>query len=57
MLKIMPAIIKYKPGLKDCVVKALQNPDLSSYKESMQSLIIKDIKNTLNEINDLLHKL
>ncbi len=52
-IKVLPAIIKYKPGLKDCVVKALENPDLFRYKESMRSLIVRDIKNTLNEIDDL----
>lgn len=52
-IKALPIIIKYKPCLKDCIVNALHNADLSIYKESMQPLILKDIQQTLNEIDYL----
>lgn len=50
-IKVLPTIVKYKPGLKDRVVNALQSVDLSKYKENMQALILKDIRQTLNEID------
>lgn len=52
-IKVLPTIVKYKPDLKACTVDALQNADLSIYKESMKTLILKDIHQTLNEINYL----
>lgn len=51
-VKVLPAIVKYKPGLKEVIVNALHNADLSNYKESMQSLILRDIQKALNEIDN-----
>lgn len=52
-IKVLPTIVKYKPGLKEPIVNALRNADLSNYKENMQSLIIRDIKQALNEIDNI----
>ena len=51
-IKVLPTIVKYKPGLKEPIVNALYNADLSNYKESMQSLILGDIQQALNEIDN-----
>ncbi len=52
-IKALPTIVKYKPNLKTCIADALQDADLSIYKESMKTLILKDIHQTLNEIDCL----
>lgn len=51
-IKVLPTIAKYKPGLKNCIVNALRDADLSNYKESMRSLILRDIQLALNEIDN-----
>jgi len=43
-------IVKYKPYLKNRVLNALHNADLSSYNENMGSLILKDIQKSIKEI-------
>lgn len=49
-IKLLPMIAKYKPELKCDIVSALQKADISIYADSMQSLVYKDIKNSLAEI-------
>ncbi len=46
-------IAKNKPELKEDIVTALQKADISIYAESMQSLVYKDIQNSLAEIEKL----
>ena len=46
-------IAKNKPELKEDIVTALQKVDISIYAESMQSLVYKDIQNSLAEIEKL----
>lgn len=49
-IKLLPMIAKNKPELKDDIVSALQKADISVYADSMQSLVCKDIQNSLAEI-------
>ena len=49
-IKLLPMITKNKPELKDDIVSALQKADISAYADSMQSLVYKDIQNSLAEI-------
>lgn len=50
VIQALPKIIKYKPELKEKIKKALDNADVSKYKESMAPLIIKDINSVLEII-------
>ena len=52
-IKLLPMIVKNKPELKCDIVSALQKADISIYAESMQSLVYKDIQNSLAEIEKL----
>ena len=52
-IKLLPMIAKNKPELKEDIVSALQKADTSIYAESMQSLVYKDIQNSLAEIEKL----
>ena len=52
-IKLLPMIAKNKPELKEDIVSALQKADISIYAESMQSLVYKDIQNSLAEIEKL----
>lgn len=49
-IKLLPMIAKNKPELKDDIVSALKKADISIYADSMQSLVYKDIQNSLAEI-------
>jgi hypothetical protein len=49
-IKLLPMIIQNKPDLKDDIVSALQKTDITIYADSMQSLVYKDIQNSLAEI-------
>lgn len=49
-IKTLPALIKSKPELKDCVVNALQGANPLRYNESMQSLVVRDIQQALETI-------
>lgn len=49
-IKLLPMIAKNKPELKNDIVSALQKADISIYADSMQSLVYKDIRNSLAEI-------
>lgn len=50
LLKINLILI-YKIELSDIIENKLRNLDLSKYKDSMQTLIKKDIENVLQFIN------
>lgn len=50
-IRLLPGLVKDKPALKDRVVEALGQADLSNYKESMQTLIARDIEASLQEID------
>jgi len=52
-IKLLPMIAQNKPDLKDDIVSALQKADISIYADSMQSLVYKDIQNSLAEIEKL----
>lgn len=52
-IKLLPLIAKNKPELRDDIVSALQKADVSIYADSMQSLVYKDIQNSLAEIEKL----
>ena len=49
-IKTLSSVVKYKPQLKNRVLNALHNADLSSYNENMGSLILKDIQKSIKEI-------
>lgn len=49
-IKLLPVIAKHKPDLKQDIVDALHCANLARYKESMQSLVLEDIRKCLNEI-------
>ena len=50
-IQALPILVKYKPDLKGGVVRALHNANPLKYKETMQNLIMNDIKKSLNLIN------
>ncbi len=50
-IKGLPIIVKYKPDLKQSILDALYYGSDQKYKESMQTLVIKDIQEALKEIN------
>ena len=52
-IKLLPVIAKNKPELRGDIVSALQKADISIYADSMQSLVYKDIKKSLAEIEKL----
>ena len=52
-IKLLPMIAKNKPELKCDIVSALRKADVSIYADSMQSLVYKDIQNSLAEIEKL----
>ncbi len=50
-IKALPTIAKYKPGLRKVIETTLNQANLSSYQDNMQSLILKDIQKALNDIS------
>lgn len=52
-IRSLPMIAKDKPELRDDIISALQKADVSIYADSMQSLVYKDIQNSLAEIEKL----
>jgi len=52
-IKVLPLIAKYKPDLKQDIDNALQCTIPTRYKESMQSLVMKDIQKALTDIKNL----
>lgn len=51
-LKAIEEIIMYKPNLKYTIKEKLLNINYLNYKESMQSLIFKDVEKILMLINE-----
>ena len=49
-IKLLPNIAKHKPELKNDILSALHNADISIYADSMQSLVYKDIQKALEVI-------
>lgn len=49
-IKALPSIVKWKPDLRECIVEALRKANPGVYKESMHSLVAKDITWALAEI-------
>lgn len=49
-IKLLPIIAKHKPELKNDILSALHNADISIYEDSMQTLIYKDIQKALKVI-------
>lgn len=52
-IKLLPVIAKDKPELRGDIIKALRNADVSTYSDSMRSLVRKDIAETLIEIEGM----
>lgn len=50
-IKLLPVIAQNKPKLKNDIILALQKADISIYADSIQSLVYKDIQNTLCTLN------
>lgn len=49
-IKALPLMAKHKPDLKAGIVSALRGANPARYPESMQSLLLKDLQNSLREI-------
>ena len=49
-IQTLPTLIRYKPYLKPEVEHALRSISYGKYKESMQSLIQRDVQKVLEEI-------
>ena len=49
-IRLLPVIAEYKPELRNRILSALEQADLSVYGESMQSLVSRDIQKVLNDI-------
>lgn len=49
-IKLLPIIAKHKSELKNDILSALHNADISIYEDSMQSLVYKDIQKALEVI-------
>lgn len=49
-IKVLPEIAKFKPDLRQDIIAALQKADISFYADSMQSLVYKDIRSALKNI-------
>ena len=52
-IKLLPIIAEYKPELKNDILSALHKANISIYGDSMQSLVHKDIRKALKEIEKL----
>lgn len=52
-IKLLPILAKYKPELRNDILFALRNADISIYNDSMQSLVYKDMQRTVKEIQKL----
>lgn len=52
-IKSLPALVQYKPELKDDIINALCMANLLRFKQSMRSLVLKDIQNSLEAIKKL----
>ena len=50
-IKALPNLAKYKPELKNDIITALHRIDISIYSDSMQSLVCKDVRESLAKVN------
>lgn len=51
-IKTLPTLAGHKPELKDEIINALHRIDVSIYADSMQSLVYKDIRESLAKIEE-----
>lgn len=51
-IKALPSIAKWKPNLGDCIVESLEKANPGIYRESMSSLVVKDIAWALTQIRN-----
>lgn len=49
----LPLLARYKPELRPVILAALHGANVSRYPESMQSLVWKDIRQALEEIEEM----
>lgn len=49
-VKVLPLIAEYKPELREDIIAALKQADLSFYADSMRPLVMKDIEEALEKI-------
>ena len=49
-IKALPSIVKYKPDLYDCICTALEQANPGIYRDSMSSLVMRDIAEALASI-------
>ena len=49
-IKLLPVIAKHKPELKNDIFSTLHSADISTYEDSMQSLVYKDIQKAIEII-------
>lgn len=52
-IKVLPVMAKHKPDLRQDILNALHRANPTRYKESMQSLVAKDIQKCLKDIEKL----
>lgn len=52
-IKALPLLAKHKPELRQDIVRALHDANVMRYKESMQSLVAKNIQKALADIEKL----
>jgi hypothetical protein len=53
-INMLPTIVQYKPELKEEIMTALSKADITTYADSMQPLVYKDIRETLEKIRTIL---
>ena len=49
-IKALPNLAKYKPELKNDIINVLNKVNISIYSDTMQSLVYKDIRESLAKI-------
>ena len=49
-VKLLPMVAREKPDLKETILAALQQADLSGYDSSMRALMERDVQKALEEI-------
>lgn len=49
-IKCLPTIAKYKPELRNDILRAFEKADASDYAQSMSDLVRKDIRKAIHEV-------
>lgn len=49
-IRCLPTIAKYKPELRNNILRAFENADASDYAQSMSDLVWKDIRKAIREV-------